>query len=165
MEITLNYQGLAEVAKEAILQLVTEDEDGLYIVKHSSVKLFAKVFLWMVLESDGDTIEEAISQLDEEMGVQDLYCRLEDEGKLEISKKDLIKYKFYTDLIYSHIKMAESLNEIKAKKATLKLAEQTQALAESFKYLGDQIREISEEDLKEKAETIDSFLKEIGQRN
>lgn len=154
MEIKLSYKDLSTVAEGAANYLIKEDENGLFVIDHYSVKFFSKLFLWMVHQPD-ENVNDIISQLDEGTSVEDLYCQLEEEKELEISKADLPKYKFYTDSIYGMIKLAEASNKLKAEAATLDLTQQIQALAEAFNYIGDQVGALNKEELKEKAQEVD----------
>ncbi|MDE5757996.1 MAG: hypothetical protein K2H85_05225, partial [Allobaculum sp.] len=123
MEIKLSYKDLTTVVEGVANYLIKEDENGLFVINHYSVKFFSKVFLWLMHQSD-EVVDDIISQLDEEASIEDLYCQLEEEGELEISKADLPKYKFYMDSIYGMIKLAEASNKFKAEAATLNLTQQ-----------------------------------------
>ncbi len=164
MEITLTYSDLQGVADGAASSLIKERENGLFAISHSYVKTFAKVLLWLMLQSD-EVANSIVEQLSDDLSVQDLYCQLEEKGELEISKKDLSKYKFYIDSIYSVIKAAEAMNQLKVQSALLEQATQTKAIAEVLNNLGEQIASLDEETLKEKTQEVDDLLKSISNKN
>lgn len=165
MEITLTYAGLQKAADGAVPYLIKENENGLFSINHAFIKPFARVFLWLMLQSD-DVASGIFDQLEKDsLSFQDLYCQLEEKGELEILKKDLPKYKFYIDSIYSLIKAFEATNQLKTQSAILEQATQTKVIAESLNHLGEQIASLDEEALKEKAQEVNDLLKSLGNKN
>lgn len=170
MEISnLTYSELGNLAQVVVEKLVTETDAGYSLIDQTNVKPMTKMILWIATNTD----EDVQQILDEHEGFTtgDLYYYLEDEGAFEISKKDLPKYKWYTDMVFALIKGRQEFNEAVVASKIIKMNENLSSavdalagLAGAFGQISSAIAELNEEALKSRAksltESIQSMLNE-----
>lgn len=167
MEISnFKYSELAELAQIVVDKLVTETDTGYSLIDQANVKPMTKMMLWVASHTDEEI--QPILDEHEDFTTGDLYYFLEDEGAFEISKKDLPKYKWYTDMVFALIKGRQELNEAVVASKIIKMNENLSstvdvlsALTGAFGQISSAISELNEEALKARAKSLTESIQSM----